>query len=362
MINKLTPEQKALIPSYLDKWRKIVLASELISQNTASEIVDVLYSFLGKNIPKIILLNNPLAAINQILLISSKEKGLENNFADDLERYIEKQLKEFSRQTSLISVGSILLDNRVNLESLENLEDQLDSIPGNNLNLLQMILRMNQSELVWQLWSKGVDHKAISSFDLYYTAALFDFFISECDCYYKPKIYQLLEQVVRAGIIIFPFEEYCFVCDRPLHLRLDNQNRLHAEGEPAIEFTDGYSLYFHHGVALPEEYGKLHPREWQPEWLLTQDNAELRRVLIQGIGYTRICAELQAKELDSWKEYTFLQIDNPIDVEPICLLKMTCPSTGFIHVLRVPPDTNSAREAVRWVNWGIDPEDFAVQT
>ncbi|WP_427162594.1 DUF6745 domain-containing protein [Aliinostoc sp. HNIBRCY26] len=351
MINKLTPEQKALIPSYLDKWRKIVLASELISQNTASEIVDVLYSFLGKNIPKILLLNNPLAAINQILLISSKETGLENNFTDDTEEHIENQIRDFSRQTS------------VNLECLEySLENELDSILGNNLNFLEMILRMNQSELVWQLWSKGVDHKAISSFDLYYTAALFDFFISECDCYYNPKIYQLLEQVVRAGIIIFPFEEYCFVCDRPLHLRFDNQNLLHAEGEPAIEFTDGYSLYFHHGVALPEEYGKVHPREWQPQWLLTQDNAELRRVLIQGIGYTRILAELQAKELDSWKEYTFLQIDNSIDVEPICLLKMTCPSTGFIHVLRVPPDTNSAREAACWVNWGIDPEDFAVQT
>lgn len=41
---------------------------------------------------------------------------------------------------------------------------------------------------------------------------------------------------------------------------------------------------------------------------------------------------------------------------------MTCPSTGFIHILRVPPDVTSAREGIRWVNWGIDPEDFSVQT
>jgi hypothetical protein len=44
------------------------------------------------------------------------------------------------------------------------------------------------------------------------------------------------------------------------------------------------------------------------------------------------------------------------------MLKMACPSTGFIHALRVPPDVNSAREAIRWTNWGVDPEDFSVQT
>ncbi|MEH1837484.1 MAG: hypothetical protein V7L20_01675 [Nostoc sp.] len=41
---------------------------------------------------------------------------------------------------------------------------------------------------------------------------------------------------------------------------------------------------------------------------------------------------------------------------------MTCPSTSFIHVLRVPPNMNSAREAIRWVNWGIELEEFAMQT
>jgi len=160
---------------------------------------------------------------------------------------------------------------------------------------------------------------------------------------------------------IFPFEKFCAVCDRPRHLRFDSQNRLHAEGEPAIEFADRWNFYYYHGVRLPEEYGQLHPNQWQSQWLLTEDNAELRRVLIQGIGYDRICQELSAKQIDSWQEYALLQIDNA-DFEPICLLKMTCPSTGFIHALRVPPNLTSAREAIGWVNWDIDPEEFSVQS
>ncbi|MEG4626277.1 leucine-rich repeat protein [Microcoleus sp. w1-18aA5] len=167
---------------------------------------------------------------------------------------------------------------------------------------------------------------------------------------------------------IFPFEKICAVCDRPRHLRFDSQNRLHAEGEPAIEFADGWNFYYYHGVRLPEEYGKVHPNQWQSQWILAEDNAEVRRVLIEEIGYARICQELSAKQIDSWQEYALLQIgdaddiDDAYDVEPIILLKMTCPSTGFIHALRVPPDLTSAREAIRWVNWDIDPEEFSVQT
>jgi hypothetical protein len=73
---------------------------------------------------------------------------------------------------------------------------------------------------------------------------------------------------------------------------------------------------------------------------------------------------LQATELDAWAEYTLLEIDQVIDMdgESIYLLKMTCPSTGFIHALRVPPNMRSAHEAICWVNWGVDPLEFSVQT
>jgi len=71
---------------------------------------------------------------------------------------------------------------------------------------------------------------------------------------------------------------------------------------------------------------------------------------------------LQATEIDAWREYSLLKINSDVDVEPIHVLKMTCPSTGFIHAMRVPPNVTSAREAICWVNWGTDPEEFSVQT
>ena len=201
--------------------------------------------------------------------------------------------------------------------------------------------------------------------DLITTIALTEYCISKLGCVLDretEKAFHCLNQLFEHCGWIWAYENVCIVCDRPTQLLFDNQYRLHAEGQPAIQFSDGYSLYSYHGVTLPEEYGKIHPNNWQSEWILSEQNAELRRVLIQGIGYSRICQELAAQELDTWREYTLLKIDNDVDDEPVYLLKMTCPSTGHIHALRVPPDMQTAREAIRWVNWGIDPEEFSVET
>ena len=113
---------------------------------------------------------------------------------------------------------------------------------------------------------------------------------------------------------------------------------------------------------MPEKYGAIHPHEWRSQFLLEERNTQARRVLIQAIGYKRICRELEAVELDSWQEYTLIKIDQDVDIEPIYLLKMTCPSTGETHILRVPPKLKTAREAIRWVNWVIGSEEFALQT
>ena len=125
-------------------------------------------------------------------------------------------------------------------------------------------------------------------------------------------------------------------------------------------------------VDLPKRYWtKL--SEWKPEWLLDEDNAEVRRVLIEQLGYEKIYDRLGSETIDNWREYTLLKIDNVEivydedgveldDREPMVLLKMTCPSTEHIHILRVPPEMESAEAAITWVNHGIHPDKFSIQT
>ncbi|MEJ1930009.1 hypothetical protein WDZ92_06960, partial [Nostoc sp. NIES-2111] len=62
MINLLTPEQRVLIPSYLGKWRNILLSSEPIDRKKAEEVIESLYSLVGKKTPKLIFCNSPYTA------------------------------------------------------------------------------------------------------------------------------------------------------------------------------------------------------------------------------------------------------------------------------------------------------------
>jgi leucine-rich repeat protein SHOC2 len=112
--------------------------------------------------------------------------------------------------------------------------------------------------------------------------------------------------------------------------------------------------------------------DWKPEWLLDEENSEIRRLLIEQVGYEKICEELNTVTIDSWREYTLLKIDGVEKYsdmvghkqreEPMVLLKMTCPSTRHLHILRVPPSTTSAEAAITWVNHGIHPDRIAVAT
>ena len=50
---------------------------------------------------------------------------------------------------------------------------------------------------------------------------------------------------------------------------------------------------------------------------LEASNAEVRRLLVQEIGYSRILHELQAIEVDSWNEYTLLKLSQAMDSESL---------------------------------------------
>lgn len=161
-----------------------------------------------------------------------------------------------------------------------------------------------------------------------------------------------------------PLANTVIVSPRPYVIKTILNDRkdhiLHADGEPAVFYCDDFKIFANNGIRLPEKYGSVKIKDWKSEWLLQEKNAEIRMCLIKNIGYDKICQDLQAKKLDSWREYELLRIDNA-DIEPIILLKMTCPSTGKIHAARMSPDTKGAREAATKLNCGIDPSSFLIE-
>ncbi len=325
-------------------WRATVNSTERVDRTRATAAIEFAYAILGKTCPEIIFCASPNSAIAQL-------KSLEflTNKTDlfvCFYRQITSACRLFYCMKNCVSLSGIRWEGQLEQELRRDISDYL-----------------NYSTSIFT-WNSVMN-------SLLKTIYIADFCVSVIEIFINPdaqKAFECLKQLLVECGWIFAFEDVCGVCDRPSKLSLDSEDRLHAEGESAIEFADGYKLYSYHGVTLPEKYGQIHSNQWEARWILEEKNAEVRRALIQGIGYDRICQQLQAVELDSWQEYTLLSIDFDDDFDdegnskPIYLLKMTCPSTGHIHALRVPPEVESAKEAIRWVNWDIDPEEFSVQT
>lgn len=100
------------------------------------------------------------------------------------------------------------------------------------------------------------------------------------------------------------------------------------------------------------------------KWILRERNAEIRKLIIEKIGWTKILSDLKAKLIDQWNSYELYRIQprDQLIGESFQLLKMKCPSSDSDYVLCVPPHLKTAREAITWVNRDIRPELFFKQT
>ncbi|MEG4939675.1 DUF6745 domain-containing protein [Microcoleus sp. F4-D5] len=354
----ITPEQTALIPTYREKWRLIGLSIKPIDRPQATAAIHTAYNIIGFPEPEIIFCDSPYTALQAV------EPLIEGDLGSELGREILNKIHTRLYNQLRYKLG-MELQNQVYSQLYDPLFYQWigqlhDRIKDELLNRFIGELDSGCDSILNRQFFYN-NNCIVSEFSACHGSWV-DFCISVLKLEIDRSLYSAFQSLVENCGWIYPFEKMCFVCDRPIQLHFDSEYLLHAEGQPAVEFADKFSVYSYRGVRLPETIGQVPPHSWQASWLLTEQNAEVRRVLIQAIGYRRICQELQATKLDTWQEYTLLKIENNIDLEPIYLLKMTCPSTGHVHVLRVQPKVRSAKEAISWVNWGIDPEEFQVQT
>ena len=357
-IETLTPEQEKWIPIYHEKWKKITLSSERIDHHQVLDSIRAVYKILGKSKPEILFFDSPKA----LLFFLNNQLGCSlTNLLSHLGKQLGNEIKS-QLQNQLSAEISQQLDEDLTYQLCNQLVSNLRSRLEGRLwgELRSELDKYQESQLLIQLGREL--YNFIKNAGCLCIAPQLDFYISVLNLAHNPRQWEAYQLLVNQGSYILAFDNICLVSDCPTHLSFDSDNNFHAEGEPAIQFADGFFCqYIYRGVTIPEKYGILHPHQWQAKWILEEKNAEVRRLLIQTIGYGRICQELKAQTIDSYLEYTLLKIDE-VDLEPMYLLKMTCPSTRHIHALRVPPHISSAREAIRWVNWGISPEEFAVQS
>lgn len=95
--------------------------------------------------------------------------------------------------------------------------------------------------------------------------------------------------------------------------------------------------------------------------VLAEKNAELRRVMIERMGYLRFSEEVGAKKLDQDTDAggvrQLLRIEMNDD-EPLVGLACRCPSTNRQYFLRVPPQMKTCHQAAAWMAGFDDPKRY----
>jgi hypothetical protein len=340
---------------YQQKWKNIAL-TKISTRECRQQTINSIYHSLGFSTPEILYFNSPHAALRMLSIQEKEElgRGIKTEIAQALARLQSSLEQQFEPELFTQIRNEWKLDA---IEQIENmgwaelqtrLKKEIDEPQWEKLNSQLWILQ--------QLKTDKTESQAEYILNGFYgnrwtsLACLTDFCINILNCQYDVIWWEILQNLVTTCGWIFPFEKVCFVCDRPVKIILNSEAQLHNLKNTAMEYADGYGIYAHHGVILPEKYGRVHPAQWQPQWLLSETNSQLQQILIQTIGYNRLYRELETIELDGDRECVLCKIALDSDIEPIHLLKINL-GDNEINCLSVPSNIRSAKEALSWINW-----------
>lgn len=145
----------------------------------------------------------------------------------------------------------------------------------------------------------------------------------------------------------------------PVDLRINGW--LDVAGSGMTSLPDGQNVALRwRGVRVDERIA-FDPESISGAEILAEPNTEVRRVMMERIGYERFLAEVNAQILDqdtdAGGERTLVRVELPDD-EPFVAVSVACPSTGRQYVLRVPPNIKTAHAASAWLAGFDNPEAY----
>jgi hypothetical protein len=212
---------------------------------------------------------------------------------------------------------------------------------------------------VWDSKLEFTDHCFGSGYDSGWLA-FYDYF-TKIGILHNSE-FEIYRGLMRKVWAIDFYECACIVCRKPRKV-LKKNGRLHALGEPAVQWADGSGNWFIDGVSFDtpffsQEYGKLPMaitnKTISAKQVLQLTNIEQRQVALKYLGPEKLIAELDAKLIDESTRGNRLYAISGISLDStrvMKLLKYKDPSTERVYVSCVPDEMQKADEAMAWKFW-----------
>lgn len=174
--------------------------------------------------------------------------------------------------------------------------------------------------------------------------------------------------LARSGCAWWAMEGLAIVAEPPTTLQLDEAHLLHGERGPAIAYADDLAVWAWHGVAVPRFVIEA-PEQISVPKILDEPNQEVRRVMVDRMGYERLITESGARLISEDGPGKLWQIPVAIGGHPgsrpeqlhiVEVVNSTPEPDGTYrhYFLRVPPHLRGAHEAVAWT-FGLGGREYA---
>ena len=335
MLEERTPEQEKLFNVYAEKWIKVGLSTERFTEEEATGIIENLYCLLEYPAhPYLYVAESPREAWYATLFLF-------NLGGDGL------KVRD--------NVGAKVWD-KVRAKVRDKVGDKVWAKVRDKVGA-------KVRDKVWakvgaKVWAKVLDKVGDKIPDFVYPYADGNFsagFFAYYD-YMKEVLhvdfgelsgdYEIYKSITKLSLV-YPFEDFCVVCQKPEEIHFNKDDNLHKEGGAAIRYSDGFSVWSLNGVTVSQEVAETPSDKLSAQLMLTEKNAEVRREIYRKIGAERVAHDLGAKERDRKGDYELLLIPMGNGREHP-FLKMKNPSIGVYHLEAVHRDCKTVNQALNF--------------
>lgn len=114
------------------------------------------------------------------------------------------------------------------------------------------------------------------------------------------------------------------------------------------------------GVAVTPQIA-FFPETLAADQILGEANAEVRRVMVERVGFERFLKQVKAEvvheDRDPGGQRQLLRVRLKDDEDLVCV-SVGCPSTGRRYIVRVPPSMQTCHQAIAWTAGFDNADDY----
>ncbi|WP_392674230.1 DUF6745 domain-containing protein [Streptomyces sp. LN785] len=326
---------------YVDSWRAVAAATGGADRGAAEDGVRLAYRSAGLDEPeRIVWVDSPKAAVEAVEKLVDAGRSVRDQvrtrpWAEERRRMYD-ELGPAGWSALWSATGAQLwettaaLAERIRTGVVAALAQRSEDEPGVRLVMLDAVL--GQHDAAWLAAFDGRGDRLTG-----------------------------LAEVARHAGWWWPYERVVVICERPETLHRDEAGRLDRGDGPALEYRDGFALYAWRGMPVPAEF-LAELTALTPERIREEQNAELRRVMLEFYGYERYLAESGAVPVhrDETGVLWRIALDGDEDVVMVEVVNSTPEPDGThrTYWLWVPPTTRTAKDGVAWT-FGLQGAAYA---